>query len=87
MNVANCPRCGKIYAKNPANLCPDCIREDEEMYEKVYYYLRDNPSSTVQQVAEATGVSEDRILNYLRADRLVAVDGLQMQYPTSAAGQ
>ncbi|NLY53896.1 MAG: hypothetical protein GX060_04640, partial [Firmicutes bacterium] len=86
LNVANCPRCGKIFAMTIKNLCPDCAREDEEMYEKVYRYLRDNPNSTLQQVSAGTGVPEERILNFLREDRIYAAEWSQLSYPCERCG-
>ena len=86
MSVANCPRCGKVFMRSAKNLCPDCIRENELMYEKVYRYLCDNPRSTVMQVVEATDVSEDRILAYLREGRIQAAEWLNLQYPCERCG-
>lgn len=86
LNVANCPRCGRIYAKTMKNLCPDCLREEEELYEKVYRFLRDNPKSTVQQVSKATDVPEERILNFLRQDRIMSSEWSQLTYPCETCG-
>ncbi len=86
LNVANCPRCGRIYAKTLRNLCPDCLREEEELYEIVYRYLRDNPKSTVQQVSENTGVPEERILGFLRQDRIMSSEWSQLTYPCERCG-
>ena len=86
LNVANCPRCGRIYAKTVKNLCPDCFKEEEEQYEVVYRYLRENPKSTVQQVSENTGVSEDRILGFLRQDRIMSAEWSHLTYPCERCG-
>ncbi len=86
MNVSNCPRCGKVYFKNVKNLCPDCIREDEQMYEKVYRYLRENPKSTVMQVAAETGVPEDRVLSFLREGRIQSAEWKRLEYPCERCG-
>lgn len=86
MNVSNCPRCGRIFFKNVKNLCPDCIREDEQMYEKVYRYLRENPKSTVMKVAAETGVPEDRVLAFLREGRIQATEWMKVEYPCERCG-
>lgn len=86
MNVSNCPRCGKIFHKTMKNLCPDCMREDEQMYEKVYRYLRDNPHSTVTQVSEVTEVSEDRVLAFLREGRIQSAEWTKLEYPCERCG-
>lgn len=87
MNVANCARCGKIYVKVASSLCPDCVRQDEQMYELVYRYLRDHPRSTVAQVAAATEVPEDRILLFLREGRLQASEWVALTYPCERCGE
>jgi len=86
LNVANCPRCGRIFAKTVRNLCPQCLAEEEELYQKVYHYLRENPKSTVQQVSENTGVPEERILAFLRQDRLLASEWSFLTYPCERCG-
>lgn len=86
LNVANCPRCGRIYAKTMKNLCPDCVKQEEELYELVYRYLRDNPKSTVQQVSDNTGVPEERILTFLRQDRITSSEWSQLAYPCERCG-
>ncbi|NLW16555.1 MAG: hypothetical protein GX033_02720 [Firmicutes bacterium] len=86
LNVDNCPRCGRIYARNLRKLCPDCIKEEEEQYQVVYRYLRDNPKSTVQQVSANTGVPEERILSFLRQDRLMVSEWTQLTYPCERCG-
>lgn len=85
-NISNCSRCGRIYVRNLKGLCPDCLREDEELYEKVYNYLRENPKSTVQQVSQATEVAEERILAFLREDRLLAGEWQISSYPCERCG-
>lgn len=86
MNVANCPRCGKIYMKNVRGLCPDCQRDDDQMYDKVYRYLRENPRSSVQQVAAATEVPEERVLAYLREGRIQSTESMHIDYPCERCG-
>ncbi len=86
INVANCPRCGRIFAKSVKNLCPECAKEEEDMYEKVYSYLRENPKSTVQQVSEHTGVPEERILSFLRQDRIMSAEWTELTYPCERCG-
>ncbi|HHW98002.1 MAG TPA: hypothetical protein GX738_00045 [Firmicutes bacterium] len=87
LNVANCPRCGRIFAKTVRNLCPDCLAEEEELYQIVYRYLRDNPKSTVQQVSENTGVPEERILAFLRQDRIMTSEWTYLTYPCERCGK
>ncbi|MGF7184478.1 flagellar operon protein (TIGR03826 family) [Desulfitispora alkaliphila] len=70
MSVKNCPQCGRIFMYTTRNLCPRCIEEDEENYLKVKEYLWENPGANIAVVSEETGVSEKKIISYLREGRL-----------------
>ncbi|MCL2235194.1 MAG: MerR family transcriptional regulator [Defluviitaleaceae bacterium] len=78
MEMANCRKCRKIYARIRSQICPECEKEEEQLFSVVQDYLRDNPKAPLTQVAEATGVSAKKIMNYLREGRIeVAVPVLQ----------
>ena len=66
--LANCPRCGKIFAKTKfRDVCQNCFQEEEKLFEKVYEFIRrkENRTATIEQVIEATGVDEDIIYKYI----------------------
>lgn len=70
MNLRNCPECGRLFAYQGRNLCSQCQKVEEDQYTVVRKYVRDNPGATVFEVAEETGVAEERILTFLREGRL-----------------
>lgn len=71
MNVRNCPRCNRIFVpQSGRNICPVCIREEEDKYEIIREYLRDNPGATLIEVVNATGVDEDIIMRFIREGRI-----------------
>ena len=69
--LKNCKRCRKIimYAMGP-QLCDDCKRLEEEDFNKVRKFVRDYPGATIQEVSDATEVSQNTIHKYLREGRL-----------------
>lgn len=69
--IRNCKRCKRIftYVTGP-QLCEVCKKKDEEDYEKVRKFLRDYPGATIQEVAQATEVSQQLIYRFLRDGRL-----------------
>jgi len=69
--LRNCRRCNKVfgYVTGPV-LCPACVREDEEVFERVSMYLRDTPGEPLAQVAHALDVGYERIMQYIREGRL-----------------
>lgn len=68
--LKNCPRCGRLFAPQGANICRRCQESEDQEYLVVRRYVRDNPGATVFEVAEATGIEEEKILKFLRDGRL-----------------
>lgn len=78
MEVKACRKCGKIfqYISGPP-ICPRCKKKEEELFQEVKAYLRENKGATMQEVTEATGASAGMIERYLREGRLeVTTDSL-----------
>ena len=71
MELRNCPECGKLFVYVHRNLCPDCLKKDEEDFGKVREYINNNPRATIEEVAENTEVSVKQILEYLKEGRLI----------------
>ncbi|NPV28898.1 MAG: MerR family transcriptional regulator [Firmicutes bacterium] len=69
--MRNCPECGKVFAFVTRNLCPDCLEKEEISFQRVEKYLEENPGATVLEVSRATGVSEQKIVSFLREGRLI----------------
>lgn len=70
MELRNCPQCGKLFTYISINLCPHCLREDEEDFRKVKEYLYENPGAGLIELAEATEVDESKIIRWIREGRL-----------------
>ena len=85
MGLANCPECGKLYVENPAKLCPDCYRQEEENEEKVAQYLRDNRGASISEIHEATGVAEKIILKMIKKGRITG--DIRVEYPCESCGR
>ncbi len=70
MDLRNCKKCGRVFAYNGSEICSRCLGDDEGDFKKVKEYLYDNPGATIVEVSEETGVSEKKILRYLRESRI-----------------
>lgn len=70
MEIRNCPECGKVFTYLRTSLCPACQAIDEENYRKVRQFLYRNPGMDIQTVSEKTGVSEEKIIRYLKDGRI-----------------
>lgn len=73
MPLANCPRCKKLFNKVKLAICTACEAEEEADFEKVRRSLHDKPNQTAEEVAEATGVSQDCVLRLLDEGRIANV--------------
>ncbi|HEY5039496.1 MAG TPA: MerR family transcriptional regulator [bacterium] len=72
MSLANCSRCGKVYLQvsGGREICPACIKEEENNYLKIFHYMSALPSATAQEIAQATEVDIKEIYRYVRENRL-----------------
>jgi flagellar operon protein (TIGR03826 family) len=86
MNVSNCPRCGKIFVKGIHDICPNCVRDIENQYEKCLKYLKENRRCTLQELSEATEVSVNQITKFIREGRISIAGNPNMSYSCELCG-
>ncbi|AVM68727.1 flagellar protein [Lachnospiraceae bacterium oral taxon 500] len=71
MDVRNCVRCGKIFNYITGYpICADCKKELEQKFAEVKQYLRENPHSSIQEVADANQVDIRQIKQWIREERI-----------------
>jgi flagellar operon protein (TIGR03826 family) len=68
--IRNCPRCGKIFNYLGRPICGRCMQAEEEEFKKVKEYIYDYPGSNMPEISDATEVSIDKIMRFLREERL-----------------
>jgi flagellar operon protein (TIGR03826 family) len=68
--LRNCSECGRLFAYVGRNLCSKCLEQEEKDYTIVRRYVRDHSGASVFEVADATGIEEEKILQFLRDGRL-----------------
>lgn len=78
--LKNCPECGKIFVDTGVGVCRACLDKQEEQMIKVTAYVRDNPHSTVKQIAEALNVKEKLVRRMIREGRFIT-EGIEYEYP------
>ncbi|MEF2968072.1 TIGR03826 family flagellar region protein [Paenibacillus sp. M1] len=86
MNLGNCPRCGRLFAKNFRDICPSCVKEIEQEYEKCVKFLREEKTATIQEVADATEVSIRQITKFIKEGRISIANNPNMMYPCEVCG-
>lgn len=87
MQAMNCPRCGKVFVKISKPICEQCVKEEEQIFDKVRDYIKENPDKTVAQVAEECEVTVKRILGYIRDGRIDASGGMKDDISCSKCGK
>jgi flagellar operon protein (TIGR03826 family) len=86
MGIDNCPRCGKLFARNFRDVCPSCIKEIDDEYSLCTEYLRKNRGTTTQELSEATGVSIKQITKFIREGRISLMGAPNLGYPCEVCG-
>lgn len=69
-DLRNCPECGRLFAYQGKSVCRKCSEKEEEEYIIVRKYVRDHPGANVFEVADETGIEEEKILHFLKDGRL-----------------
>ena len=86
MPLDNCVRCGKLFNRLSRPICPDCVREEERQANVVMDFLKDNPSATIDEISDVTGVDSQVILRLIRDDRLRAATACSLPRNCKACG-
>lgn len=86
LNVRNCPRCGKVFAKTIHDVCPACIKTIEDDYQSCLKYLRENRGCTISELSEETEVTIRQITKFIREGRISLMDAPNMSYPCESCG-
>lgn len=86
MALVNCKQCGRLFNSFGKDICPVCVKQDEDDFYKVGGFLRENRGATPQEVHEATGVELEKIYRFIREGRLIATNFPGMTYPCERCG-
>jgi flagellar operon protein (TIGR03826 family) len=88
--IMNCPRCNALFVKNKIReVCENCFKEDEKMYDTVYQFLRkrENRAATMQTVIEVTGVDEELLYKWVKRGRIQTKLFPNLGYPCDKCGK
>lgn len=86
LNIANCPRCGRVFALGIKDICPVCVKEIDQEYDLCQKYLRTNKGASVAQLHEETEVSIKQITKFIKEGRISLSDSLNLGYPCDVCG-
>lgn len=86
MTLDNCPRCGRLFARNFRDVCPVCMREIDKEYQLCADYLRENKGAIISELSEQTGVSIKQITKFIREGRISMMNAPNLSYPCESCG-
>ncbi len=85
--LSNCRRCGRMFSKVSRDICPECLKEREEVFEQVRSYLRENPGSSVPEVVEALDVLLEDVVALIQEGSLILRDFPNFNVACERCGQ
>lgn len=86
LNIGNCPRCGRVFAKGMKDVCPSCVKDIDQEYVDCLEYLRENKGASMHDVSEETGVSIKQITKFIREGRISLMDAPNLGIPCDLCG-
>lgn len=73
MKPANCKVCGKVFLKSTLEVCPDCIRKEQELIKDINDYCFGRDSVTLAELSKEFGESIVKLEKFLIDRKLVQV--------------
>ena len=72
VEVRNCRVCNRVfdYLGYGPQVCPECLKKEEELFEKVRSYLESHPRATLVQTTQDTGVPLRKLQAWIKEERL-----------------
>lgn len=69
-SIVSCEGCGTIMTRSFRNVCPNCVQQEEENFERVKFYVRDHPQCTVADIVHDLEIPPEQINELLESGRL-----------------
>lgn len=71
MDVINCKKCGKLFNYVAGmKICPVCKEAEEQKFQTVKEFIRDNKQAGINEIAENCNVTPNEIRQWIREERL-----------------
>ncbi|WP_028593800.1 TIGR03826 family flagellar region protein [Paenibacillus assamensis] len=86
MELSNCNRCGRLFAKVYKDICPNCLKDIEADYKLCADYLRKHRQATMTELSDDTGVSVRQITQFIREGRISVLNMPNLSYPCEVCG-
>lgn len=73
IEIKTCARCKKLfqYPGYGRRICPVCFKHEEQQFDEVKEYIRENKNASIKQIHEDLNVSPKLIEEFISSGRLV----------------
>jgi predicted nucleic acid-binding Zn-ribbon protein len=85
MSITTCTKCGHLFKKTTSVLCPTCIHDEDEIFDKVKQYIRQNRAATADEIANSLGISLQVVAKFIKEGRLIEFENTT--YPCEHCGR
>lgn len=86
LESANCPSCGVIFRINARGICQNCIVSVEMEISSCAQLLKKERKLTVVELSEKTGVPVQKIITFIRDNKLIIADYPNINYACDLCG-
>ena len=73
MKASNCKVCGKVFLKSTMDICPDCVKKEQDLIKDINDYCFGKDTVTLAELAKEFGESIPKLEKYLLDRKLVQV--------------
>lgn len=83
LQVDYCPRCNQLFQKVTRDICPQCMRDLDKVYDKIYQFLRkkENREATIDDIAGELDTDREDIITIIRMGKLNVKRFPNLGYP------
>jgi flagellar operon protein (TIGR03826 family) len=88
MDVKNFRKCGRLFNYvSGLPICPACKEKQEEVFQNVKKYIRENRNADMKEVSEACEVDTAQIKQWIREERLEFTSDSPVKIPCEGCGE
>lgn len=73
MKPANCKVCGKVFLKSNFDVCPDCIRKEQELIRDINDYCMGKEAVSLREISDVFKEPIDKLERFLLDRKLVQI--------------
>lgn len=79
--LKNCKKCNRLFSSaDGSTLCSRCNEDVDDEFKTVREYIYDNPSSSLKDISDGTGVNTESILKWIREGKIILSDSSSIRF-------